>query len=86
MAGGAIDALKVPDGLASFREMVCQEATTVLSVKDAGETPLMTLQGPQIQDLYYQQVTWHGGLALVILYTKWTTQVVHLQKLRWTQA
>lgn len=80
MAGGAIDALKIPDGLAGFREMVCEESTTVFTVKNASEAPLMTLQGSQIQDLYHQQVSWHGGLALVILHTEWATQIVHLQK------
>lgn len=86
MAGGAVDALKVPDCFAGFRKVVSQEPATILAVKDAGESPLMTLQRPQIQDLYYQEVTRHGRLAFAILYTKWTTQVVHLQQARWACA
>lgn len=79
MTRGAVDALKVPDGLAGFRKVVCEEATTILTVKDASEPPLMTLKGPQVQDLHHQQVPWHGGLALVVFHTEWTTQIVHLQ-------
>ena len=48
MAGGAVDALKVPDGLAGLREVVCQETTAVFPVKDAGEAPLMALQRTQV--------------------------------------
>lgn len=83
MAGGAIDALKVPDGLAGFREMVCQEAATIFTVKDAGKAPLMPLQGSQVQNLNYQQITRHGRLAFTILHTKWTTQIVHLWYAKW---
>ena len=79
MAGGAIDAFKVPDGFAGFRKVISQEPATIFAVKDAGESPLMTLQRSQIEDLYYQEVTRHGRLAFAILHTKWTTQIVHLQ-------
>ena len=78
MAGGAVDALKVPDGLASLWEVVCQEASTILTVKDPSEPPLMAHQWTQVQDLYHKQVTRHGRLSLCVLHTEGTTQVVNL--------
>ena len=54
MARRAVDALEVPDGFAGLGEMVCQEPSPILPVKDACETPLIAHQGAQVTDFHHQ--------------------------------
>ena len=83
MAGGAVDALKIPDGLASIWEVVCQKTSTILTVEDPCEPPLMAHQRAQVQDLHHKQVTRHGRLSLCVFHAEGTTQVVNLHDQLW---
>ncbi len=78
MAGCAVDAIEVPDGLGGIREVVCQEAAAIIAVEDAAEAPLVPGQGPKIQDLHSEDVPWLSWHALLIRASDGSAQVVHL--------
>lgn len=72
------DALEVPDGLASFGEVVREEAATVLTVEDSSEAPLVTRECAEVQNLHHEQVAGHRSFAFRVRHPDRPTQVVHL--------
>lgn len=65
MAGRAVDALKVPDSLAGIREVVCQEASAILPVKDAREAlrmPQANQAAPQLCQMRIRRTTFDSTI------------------------
>jgi len=55
-------AVEVPDGLLRQREVVGQEAATVLLTEEAVETPLAVVLGADVEQVHHQQVAGLGAL------------------------
>lgn len=53
---GAVYAIKVPDGLGSFRIVLVEKATAVFPVKDSGESPWRVLEWLDIRNVYNQEI------------------------------
>lgn len=87
----AEDSFKVPDRLGSgtiisiylqsewwslrFRIMFIQEASAIVAIEDARESPRLILEGLDVLDLDEQHIARHGGLDV-----EWTGQVVNLRE------
>jgi len=76
------DALEVPDGFASVGKVVGEEASAVLTVENARESPLVARQGTQVQNLHDQQVAGHRRSAFRVRHPYRPTQVVNLQPIQ----
>jgi len=72
VAGGAVDALEVPDGFGGLWVDFVQEASTIIFREHAGEAPWLVLEGLYILDVDQKNITRLGGLDL-----EWSSEVVN---------
>lgn len=54
--GAGVDPLEIPDGLGRLGVVIREEAPAILLGEDAGESPFVSLEGPDIENIHHQNV------------------------------
>lgn len=58
--------------------MVCQETTTIVTVEDSCEAPLIAWQGPKLEELYHKKIARKCWLVVLVMAADRTREIVNL--------
>lgn len=59
-------------------KVVCQETTTIVTVKDSREAPLIAWQGAKLEELYHKKIARKCWLVVLVMAADRTREIVNL--------